>query len=355
MRNSRLIEIGTAAQPVIFEKAGSGKWGGFIAVGTTDPLFTGHQVQMEYCIGRDATTFMDLDIAYHTPYNFINCEFSDNTVGFDEGPVSFVMNQYLFDQCDFHDNGTALGGGYFYTITNCTFENNIEASYHGYWVTGCTFINNELAQSFGNHVDGNTFIGNTVAVEGNWAGSMSFTNNVVVNNGTGIRMGTYFNGNNTFTGNIICGNSLFNIERWSKGSNNMANLSGNCFCTDVPAEIEETIYHAVDDISVGLIVFSPFDTDPGCLNYSVGTPDFSPPELTFYPNPTADFLTVTLPSSTWGPAVLTLFDATGRAVVNAAVMGPTLQLDVGDLSNGSFQAVLRTDGYVTTRRLIIMH
>lgn len=355
LRNSRLVAVGTPAQPITFQKAGSGNWGGFIAVGTTDPLFTGNQVQMEHCIGKDATNFMDLDIAYHTPYNFLNCAFSNNSVAFLEGPVSFVQGQYNFDQCTFHENGIALEGGYYYTITNCDFTNNGEAVLAGAWVTGCTFSGNELALRPYGHIDSNILTGNVVAVDGIW-NSMNnrFTNNIVVGNEIGVRMGTYFNGSIDFTGNVICNNSIWNIERFAAGSNNTADLSGNCFCTDDAVAIEQSIFHAVDDVGVGLIVFSPFDTDPACIGFSLGTPDHALARMELYPNPATDMLTVSLPEDLQGVAILTLFDATGRAVLTTPVNSPVLHLDLGALPSGTFQAVLRTEQQVTTGRVVVM-
>jgi hypothetical protein len=356
IRNSRLVAIGTSAQPIVFEKAGQDRWSGIKAVGTSTPLWIGNQVQMEHCIGRGAHRFMDLDIAYHTPYNFIACEFSDNYNAIWEGGGGFNMNAYYFDGCDFHDNLVGLQGGSLYTISNCTFENNGTAALGGYWVTGCTFIGNDMALTTGHHADGNTFMGNVVAVEGGWAGSMSFTNNLVVGNGTGVRMGPFYNGSSLFTGNIVCRNTLWNIERYyNVQSNDMADLSGNCFCSDDPLAIEQTIYHAIDDITVGLIVFTPFDSDPGCLDFHIGVPGNASVEVGFYPNPVAGELTVSLPTGLSGQVKLTLLDATGRLVRTMSVPDHVLQWDLSDLPDGTYQALVRTQFGIITRTVIVLH
>lgn len=355
LRNSRLIAVGTDMLPIIFEKAGVSKWGGFKAVGTANPLFTGNQVQMEYCIGRDAIKFMDLDIAYHTPYNFINCEFSDNTTGFWGGPASFVQNQYRFELCDFHDNSTALHDGFFYTVSNCTFQNNNVAARHGYWVVGCTFAGNTLALSTGHYADNNTFVDNVVAVEGEWSGSMTFTNNVVIGNGKGVRMGSYFNGSSVFLANTICGNTVWNIERYSSGSNNAADISGNCFCTDDPDAIEQSIYHAVDDLSVGLIVVSPFSTDAGCLNFQLATDEQIRSGWLIHPNPVSDFLYVNLEEFGSAGFTMALYDGSGRVVLPARVHRAGEPLDLRIVSDGTYHLVIQHQGWKSVKTLIVLH
>lgn len=356
LRNSRLVAIGTASDPITFKKASVPKWGGFIAVGNSNPLFTGNQVQMEHCIGKDAVRFMELDIAYHTPYNFLHCEFANNTTAFWEGPVSFVQGQYNFTACSFHDNGTALQGGYFYTTTDCSFTNNDIGSDGGSWVTGCTFTGNDLALDPSGYIDGNTFIGNAVAVESNWnATNDVFTNNVVVGNEKGVRMGTYFNGSQDFSGNTICRNTLWNIERYAAGGNNTANLGINCFCSSDAAAIEQTIYHAVDDLTVGLIVFSPFATDQACLEFNVGMADLASIDFTAYPNPTGSLLNIAIPNDYAAGTMLTVLSSTGQAVLSQRLFGPVTQVDLSDVPNGSFVVMLQQEERLMTGRVVVMH
>jgi len=334
LRNSGLQAIGTAELPIVFDKLGTQRWGGFRPVGNTDPLWTGNQVQMEHCIGRSAVSFMDLDIAYHTPYNFFDCEFSDNLKAFDEGGSSSV-NNYRIERCYFHDNTTGIEDGYFYTIRDCVFENNVTGSNGGKIMTGSTFMNNELGLSAGGFVDNNIFFNNDVAVQGNWnSENHTFTNNTVVENGIGIKMGTYFDGSHEFTNNTICRNTVYDIQRIEAGSNNTASIQGNCFCTNDMVELESSIFHAMDDLGVGLIVFQPVDESIECLNFSLGSHEVEMNKPQVFPNPTHDQFTLRTKRSS--PMNWKVIDSRGATMFQFRTAGNDHLIKVDDWAPGLY-------------------
>ena len=352
LRNGRLRAVGTAEQPISFSGLNS-QWDGFLVRGVLLAWDDTNQVQMEHCRGSQALVFMNLDEANHTPYNFIDCEFTNNQQAFYGASGWFAPGRFNFERCMFQDNDWALGDANFYTVTECTFMENGVAVSGANRVTGCTFLDNELALMPAGLTDGNTFTGNTIAVDGGWNNENNrFTNNTVVGNGIGIRMGTFFD-TVQFVGNRICDNTVWNIERVA-GAVNTANLAGNCFCTDDADAIESTILHAMDNLALGLVLVDPFIGDPDCAGLVTAVPEATSMEWSIHPNPTADGFTVTLPTE-FGTGTLDLFDATGRKVRSVLLTGPTTYADVTDLPNGMLHAVLRNTHGVTTRAVVVMH
>lgn len=356
LRNGKLVAIGTAESPIRFASL-SGLWNGFSVVGNINPFLddpiTRNQVQMEHCIGQGAWRFMDLDIAYHTPYNFINCTFSNNSIAIGNSGGSMVLGRYLMKDCTFLDNYRGLDQAYEYTIMDCVFRGNEEAVNGSGYVSGCTFIDNDMALAPYGPVVGCTFTGNTVAVDGYWnAVNDQFTDNTVMHNGTGIRMATFFN-EVQFTGNRICHNTVWNIERTS-GYSHTANLQGNCFCTDDAVEIENSIFHALDDLQRGLVNFQPFITTPECLGQPTDIREPRQLEWNAYPNPANEDLYIELPTTAMG-GLLQLYDVTGRSVNSAVVHHTTMHWSVGDLPRGVYQVVLRMAENTTTRAIVLTH
>ncbi len=70
-------------------------------------------------------------------------------------------------------------------------------------------------------------------------------------------MGTSTTSFNIFD-NKICDNTLYNLQHTYSSPINMAN---NCQCSNDESEISQTILIAYDDVSLGIVTFTPFNTN----------------------------------------------------------------------------------------------
>ncbi|WP_170172574.1 CotH kinase family protein [Hymenobacter rigui] len=73
-------------------------------------------------------------------------------------------------------------------------------------------------------------------------------------------------------------------------------------------------------------------------------------ELTLYPNPTTDFLTV---ETTTGPAELLVRDLNGRTVLETPLKSARNQVDVRPLAKGVYVVTVKTSTTVATKKLVV--
>lgn len=290
LRNSRLIAIGSDAEPILFTCSNtSSTWMGLVPIGLVT-IYSGNQIHMDHCIVERAEIGVDFDDAYHTPYEFSHCEFRYCESGARDADISFHYGYYLWEDCDFHDNQTGIDGG-LHTVLNCRFNNN-QTGARCHYLQDCLITGNTEIGAVSAVMTGCTLTGNNIGYDGGIWADWALDDNIVVGNSIGFRMAAFFTSDGSFSGNVICRNTLFNIQRVAWGGNNAANIPGTCFCTDDPAEIAASIYDAVDDVSVGWINFSPPSTDPACLAFHVGVQPLEVPSLSVRPNPARDMLRI---------------------------------------------------------------
>ena len=257
----KLTAIGTETDSIYFTSSQSsptiGAWNGITVIGTTSPLGVGDQVTLEYSKGMYASVFINLDIAYHGPYNFKHCYFAYNgKVNEDGGSPStnfdyctFESNTQALDWCQFENRASHC---YFYNndvglvgieqVDTCYFSGHPDYAMAPYGVTtGCTIENNAIGVKTGFNAVNHTFV-----------------NNTVINNGVGLEISSFFNGSHTITGNTICNNSIYNVKLLT--SNN-ADLGMNCWCSTDEGQIQSTIYDGYDNVAYGLDSLSPVLTN----------------------------------------------------------------------------------------------
>ena len=139
----KLIAIGNATNNITFTSnlasPVQSSWNGIKVIGNTNPLGVGNQVTMEYCKGEYANYFIDLDIAYHGPYTFKHCYFSNNYQTNNDGG----MPATVFENCRFESNNIALGHCQFDSrVSNSSFINNIDGVRGISTVDSCYFFGN---------------------------------------------------------------------------------------------------------------------------------------------------------------------------------------------------------------------
>ncbi|HET8837723.1 MAG TPA: T9SS type A sorting domain-containing protein [Flavobacteriaceae bacterium] len=307
----KLIAIGNETNNITFTSNSispvPGSWNGIKVIGTTSPLGIGNQVTMEYCKGEFAQYFIDLTIAYHGPYIFRHCIFSNNFQTNKDGGLPYT----LFDNCLFESNNVALGSTQFdSTVSNSSFINNINGVERINIVDSCFFSGNTgIALSPGGTTINCTIENNNIGVSSYFNSTNNiFINNTIRNNSIGVEIGSYFNGSINFTGNIICSNSAYNIKFLST---NNADLSNNCWCSADSAYIRSTIYDGYTDTSYGLVDFLPFTT--GC-SLGINEPAENNNSLaTIFPNPFNE--TIEIIGGKNELIEVTIFDLLGRKIL----------------------------------------
>ena len=74
-------------------------------------------------------------------------------------------------------------------------------------------------------------------------------------------------------------------------------------------------------------------------------------DFAMYPNPSADFLNIQLPTGT-SNADVKLFDVTGRLMKSANVSSATNRINVRDLSTGMYVLKIETDGKIGSKQFV---
>jgi hypothetical protein len=282
----KLIAIGNAVDTITFTSnlisPVHSSWIGITVIGTTNPLGVGDQVRMEYCKGEYAHYFVDLDFAYHGPYIFRHCYFTNNYQVNNDGG----MPTTIFEKCKFESNDLALAYCQFDSrVSNCYFINNINGVDGIANVDTCFFSGNTgvALSPYGSTV-GCTIENNNKGVRCFFnAVNDTFINNTVTNNSVGVEILSYFNGSINFTDNTICNNTTYNIKLLHT---NNADLSNNCWCSTDSTFIRSTIYDGYVNSSYGLVNFMTFTT--GCPQISVGINNSSSSnnlQVAVFPNP----------------------------------------------------------------------
>ena len=224
--------------------------------------------------------------------NFYNCAFENNRIAINSLNYSEVLN------CIFENNVTGIGNVFDTLIKDNIFRDN----------TGTALV------SFRATIDGNLFQNNNIAFDIKLFTNSIVKNNIVTNNNIGfIVKGESGSPVSDFYNNCIYDNSQYNV----KHENNIGlDLTNNFWNTTTSAEIEATIYHAVDDTSLGLINFSSFQNNCVASN-TLGIGDYLIPNETFffitnYPNPFGEKTTIDINIEKADHYKLLIFDSSGR-------------------------------------------
>jgi hypothetical protein len=353
LRNGKLVALGTAQDSIVFTSKNAspykGIWKGILVIGTTRQAGQGNQIQMAYCQGLYADLFLNLDIAYHTPYTFNNCSFGYNKTAFYDGFESVFINN-----SSFYNNDVGIESGNSYTVRNSLFKDNKIGAKAVARIDSCTFINNTVYALLPYGITtNNTFLKNKIAVGESYFNSVNntFTGNIVKDNEVGVEILTYFNNSIDFSNNIICDNRLYNVKRINNnnGNNNVADLSRNCWCTSDSIAIEAKILDAKDDITLGLIIISPKSNN--CLQTISSTQNKeNTNNVLIYPNPTHEDITVSCENMT--PQYLTLLDVNGKVLIHKKGETPSTTFNLSDYPNGIYIIKINTNNGFIVKRLI---
>lgn len=246
--------------------------------------------------------------------NFSYCKFDNNTMAIQSEQYSSIVST------DFINNTNGIGYLYDTYLTNCNFYGNTYgANSYRATITGCTFSYN--------------WVGLTIKL---------FTQSVVQNNTfTYNNTGLLVRGDPQFpasvSGNTICANTYMNVENEDYISIDFRN---NCWCSDDSAGIAAYIMDGYDNVSLGLIWYSPWTQ---CA-LGVDEPQ-AQNAIEVYPNPAQDQLQLSRMVSS-----AIIYDATGKVIMTET---QTNSVDVSGLAPGIYLIELLDDaGFVTHTKFV---
>lgn len=346
-----IIAVGTAAKPIYVHGHNAGHsiqyWKGFIltAGGTLGP-----RADFNWCNVSNASAAFDLDLAYAGPYRFRNSIYSYNTaVNYDGG-----LGGTFFDSCTFTNNFYGLTAfQYGGKVSNSLFNANAYGTDGVDSVAGCKFSNNTQTGIQGaRYVVNNELWSNNVAVSCAF-NSCTYTGNKIKSNYVGVRI-TASSGNNTFTGNELCGNRQYDVDLTTTTD---CDLSMNCWCTADSAAIRAKISDGYRTAGKGRVSYIPFNT--GCtvaLRSGSIIRDDQPVVLSPNPLRAGTSLRLSLARGTAHAGII-VRDITGRIVPHepVAAAGEVLELRFPYIAPGLYSLAFdRGNGSWSTTTFLVI-
>ncbi len=334
-----ILANGTANDSIIFTSDSSNPYPG-IYKGINDE--GGDTIAFRYC----RFSFGNNGIVGSTTFTIVHCKFTFCVTGIAEGAYKITVDSCMFTNnydgifggsgnsgpvywCEFRNNSNAgidcVGNGAD-SIINCVFVSNNVGAYCGF-ASNCLIDSNANTGIFilGSEISHCIMKYNGTAISSSYAGihyndisdnavgifsSVSnISMNNISNNNVGIKT-SY----DTIMCNSICNNSSYNVV--SEMSTNEL-INGNYWCLPDSAHIQATIYDAYQNISLGFIYFTPFDT-VACSNVSTGLTNATADEqeIEVYPNPGNGKFTVESSVAT-GPLLVEVYNVLGEKILTA--------------------------------------
>ena len=182
--------------------------------------------------------------------------------------IIYEASYFYADNCIFKDGNRGVHDVYNTEtlITNCTFDGMADYALKSYGtITSCHFLNNNIAVNLTNN--------------------LNLSNCMIENNDIGIL--AYYSlpiSNYSVVNNQICNNTI-NFEHLYSYPITMTN---NYWCSSDENEIKDGITDAFDNVSLGIVSYSPFLTEEITLSSQYF---YKNSNLTLYPNPTNSAIT----------------------------------------------------------------
>lgn len=258
------------------------------------------------------------------------CTFKYDTLGLYAEAEQSIMS------CEFQHNGRAIED-LSSSLSNCTFRNNGYGIYSlfawGHAISNCTFDSNTCAlldiynDTITNCVIKYNYVG--INNSGLIAGNDFITLNDISDNYIGIE--TY---NDNIYCNIICNNTHYNIVAEMTANENARD---NYWCLPDSAAIQASIYDGYQDVNLGLVFFTPFNSSP-----CAGTPTLvkelpaAVEEIKLYPDPNNGSFTVSISNYVSGVNTIDVYNMLGEKVYSSAITQSTLEITLNNNSKGVY-------------------
>jgi hypothetical protein len=351
--NSKLILrgtmtcIGTNQSPIVFTSnlpsPTNGSW-----VGIEIDNSQGGKIIGSYILGQYAENFIKIlspstgQVLSLNNSQIRNCNYAIH--GYDgQANFSVFLDNMFIDQNIY---------GFVYahnaTITNSIFSNG-EKGIHSWEVpsnnniVNCEFFNFTIwPENIANGlIDNCHFHNNAVGVK--LRPNITIINSEIEFNSVGVEAdyplatsGANFHDNN------ICNNLVYNFKHFYGYP---INISDNCWCSDSIAEISETIFDAYDDASLGIVTFSPINTDCASI-LSIENSQSTANNFQFYPNPTTGLITFNSDSN----KRIIVFSIDGEIVFDQLVQK---YVNLSNLSAGMyFVKCIENDSFFSVQKLL---
>ncbi len=276
-------------------------------------LFGGARILIDSCNFTNNTGFgMDVTQLFnYSVINISNCNFYNNNIGLhaygqikncicNNNVIGAQIEAGTVESCEFKYNQTGIDKMFAYTnahdtVKNCIIDSNsvmgikmtgrlynCEIKYNGVGILqlGSQVVQNDIQynginiQNYYDPVYGGSIIANNIIKYGNvgidttFHGVDAITSNVIENNSVGIVLNST---NPIITCNKIC-NTQYNLKY---ATNFNRSVADNYWCTTDSTIIASTIYDGYDNVSLGLVSFTPFDTVGCYMNANNCSANFS--------------------------------------------------------------------------------
>lgn len=322
----------------------------------------------EYCFVKHSSFGVAFECCSGNASSYIkNSRFDNNNVA-SSGHSGWDLS---IDNCVFTNNNRAIESGY-KTITNSTFINNgIGINCEFFEAKNCLFQNNGLAIDWMATVGGTAYIDSCIILN-NFRGisvyNGSITNCNISNNlTTGLVTGhlsSTINGieyNVPIKNNRICNNTQYNIKNYNSSNKN---ITRNCFCTNDSATIESKLFDGYDDITLGLFNYDIYDS--ACQNitqsvYKIGINPLSSntviskePNISIFPNPFNDYISIQLNNQSNQLYSLRIYNALGQTVQQFEnINSEQKTIDCGNFKSGIYLLQLIQNGIIIGHQKLI--
>jgi Secretion system C-terminal sorting domain len=145
-----------------------------------------------------------------------------------------------------------------------------------------------------------------------------------------------------FHDNNICNNLTYNFKHFYGYP---MNISDNCWCSDNVNEISQTIFDAYDNASLGIVTFSPINTDCASSLSIENSPSMAN-NFQFYPNPTTGLITFNSDSNKH----IVVYSVDGEIVFDRFIQE---YVDLSNLSAGMyFVKFIENNSFFSVQKLL---
>jgi len=377
IRHGILNAIGNYPDSIIFTSNSaapfSGIWEG---IGFRDSSV----ININYCIFKYSTTALNPVFVPYAPYTVIK----NSSFFYNETAIGEHIPSCIIDSCSFISNQSGINSyikvaNCFFlnntyginlcfgidpgSIKNCTFCSNYIGCYDADTLINCIFSQNQIGLiSQFRYLKNNIFMENDTALYCSINSTDSMVGNSIYNNQIGILLDYNYSTTTVFNNNI-CKNLLYNVK-YTQAPNNV--LSNNCWCETDSSAIADLIYDGYDNVSLGLIDFTPYiicdstalpDTTISCsslpteINYIPS--DHIVPKI--YPNPFENYATFEFYNPNKETHHLLIYNVFGQLVLSIYnITTKQAKIERGNLTDGFYFFQLQTNRQViATGKFII--
>lgn len=373
-----LSAIGTSADSIIFTSNSATPYAGIYNGITT--TYNSDTLSFRYCRFSYAnTSFMNNQESYNDPI-ISHCLFNSDLTGVDVSmgyTQSFDTCTFMYDSvgispggifgdvigCEFRHNFQAIGGvgGSISMTANSVFENNEYAIYGlaggDDTLTNCIIDSNDYGVSMAQRIITHCIIkynGTGIETEESYVAYNDISDNgigITSWYGTTMEMNSISNNHigiestsDIISCNTICNNTLYSIEALMV-SNELAN--NNYWCLTDSAQIQATIYDAYQNINIGFVFFTPFDTVPCVAPCNLTVTASATQTIVCAGNPTTLTANITdanpVHTAVWNPG-----NYTGNSYTVTPLANTTYTVVVTDSSGCSNTAYITIDTSCST-------